>query len=454
MKKFFFQKILQKEGWLFNTKISIDKEGKIKEIQKNYQGADYEQLIPIAIPGIPNAHSHAFQYAMAGMTENHPYNSQSDFWSWRKNMYDFALNIDPDDLQNIATMLYSEMLSNGYTHVAEFHYLHHDKNGQPYSSLSEMGERILIAGKNAGIDVTLVPVFYNQGNFNTAFHKKQRRFINKNSHDYFKLIESTLSKCKLYNSNLGVGIHSIRAVKDFMITELNDFNQNKYPFHLHISEQLKEVEDCLNNYSLRPVEWLYSNFEVGENHHLVHATHLNKKEIKLITQNKSNVILCPTTEGNLADGFFKLKEFQENKGNWCLGSDSHIGLSPFEETRLLDYGLRLQTNSRKTFYNNETANASQLVMNKIFFNGMKAMGIERKNYFEKECSLNFIEIDEKRPLIKSSENEDLLNTIFYTGDIRNIKSTYVKGLNRTEINKNIDFSKNYYQTIRKIKEKM
>ena len=105
-------------------------------------------------------------------------------------MYDFALNIDPDDLQNIATMLYSEMLSNGYTHVAEFHYLHHDKNGQPYSSLSEMGERILIAGKNAGIDVTLVPVFYNQGNFNTAFHKKQRRFINKNSHDYFKLIES------------------------------------------------------------------------------------------------------------------------------------------------------------------------------------------------------------------------------------------------------------------------
>ena len=108
-------------------KISIDKECKIKEIQKNYQGADYEQLIPIAIPGIPNAHSHAFQYAMAGMTENHPLNSQSDFWSWRKNMYDFALNIDPDDLQNIATMLYSEMLSNGYTHVAEFHYLHHDK---------------------------------------------------------------------------------------------------------------------------------------------------------------------------------------------------------------------------------------------------------------------------------------------------------------------------------------
>ena len=214
------------------------------------------------------------------------------------------------------------------------------------------------------------------------------------------------------------------------------------------------MEACLNNYSLRPVEWLYSNFEVGENHHLVHATHLNKKEIILITQNKSNVILCPTTEGNLADGFFKLKEFQENKGNWCLGSDSHIGLSPFEETRLLDYGLRLQTNSRKTFYNNETANASHLVMNKIFFNGMKAMGIERKNYFEKECSLNFIEIDEKRPLIKSSENEDLLNTIFYTGDIRNIKSTYVKGLNRTEINKDIDFSKNYYQTIRKIKEKM
>ena len=102
-----------------------------------------------------------------------------------------------------------------------------------------------------------------------------------------------------------------------------------------------------------------------QNSYFIEDVLLNKKEIKLITQNKSNVILCPTTEGNLADGFFKLKEFQENKGNWCLGSDSHIGLSPLEETRLLDYGLRLQTNSRKTFYNNETANASHLVMNKI-----------------------------------------------------------------------------------------
>ena len=454
MKKFFFQKILQKEGWIYNTQISIDSNGKIKDIQKNYLGADYEQMISIAIPGIPNAHSHAFQYAMAGMTENHQLNFPSDFWSWRKNMYDLALNIDPDDLQNIATMLYSEMLSNGYTHVAEFHYLHNDKNGQPYSNIPEMGERILIAAKDAGIDITLVPIFYNQGNFNTKFQKEQRRFINESTESYLELIEKTQRTCDVYKSNLGLGVHSIRAVKDFMIKELNDYNKNKYPFHLHISEQIKEVEDCLNYYNLRPVEWLFSNFEIGENHHLVHATHLNDKEINLIAKKNSNVILCPTTEGNLADGFFKLKEFQYKSGNWCFGSDSHIGLSPFEETRLLDYGLRLQTNSRKTFFDTETANASHLVMKNIFFNGMNAMGIKRKNYFEKGFPLNFIELDEKRPLISSSENDHLLNTLFYTGDCRNIKNTYIKGINTTEKNKNKDFQKKYIQTIKKIKERI
>ena len=126
----------------------------------------HEEIIKIAIPGIPNAHSHAFQYAMSGIAENHAFNASSDFWSWRNAMYSLALSIDPDDMQNIATMLYSEMLNNGYTSVAEFHYLHHDKKGNKYDNISEMGERILMAAQEVGMELTLVPIYYNQGNFN------------------------------------------------------------------------------------------------------------------------------------------------------------------------------------------------------------------------------------------------------------------------------------------------
>jgi formimidoylglutamate deiminase len=146
MGKFYFKKILFQEGWKKNVKISTDNNGAITEIIENFEGKDYETEVQLAIPGIPNAHSHAFQYAMAGLTENHSESRSSNFWTWRNEMYNLALNIDPDSLQVIATMLYSEMLKNGYTSVAEFHYLHHDKNGSKYSNICELGERLLIAG--------------------------------------------------------------------------------------------------------------------------------------------------------------------------------------------------------------------------------------------------------------------------------------------------------------------
>jgi len=449
MKKFYFNQILQENGWKQNVRISVDKNGLITEILDQYKGKDYDKTIEIAIPGIPNAHSHAFQYAMAGMTENHPVDSLSNFWTWRKTMYDLALNIDPEDMQNIATMLYSEMLKNGYTHVAEFHYLHHDKKGNKYDNISEMGERILTAAQEVGMELTLVPIYYNQGNFNENYFPEQRRFISKDTYDYIKLIESSQKICNSYDSYSGIGIHSIRAVKDYMIKDINLYNDHKLPFHLHISEQKKEIADCISHHNCRPVEWLYNNNEIKENHHLVHATHLNSNEINLISKNQSNVILCPITEGNLADGFFNFNDFQEKMGKWCIGSDSHIGLSPFEEIRLLDYGVRLQTNSRKTFKNDLTGNAGHIAMNSVFFNGMKAMGIKREKFFEKGYYLNFLEINKNNPHINTCENDNLINTIFYGGDIRIIKNTYTKGLIRN--NNKTNYLEKYSRTIKKIK---
>ena len=159
MKSFLFKNLLQAEGWKSNVKIIVNDHGIIEKIEENHTEITDEKIIKIAIPGIPNAHSHAFQYAMSGIAENHALNAASDFWSWRNAMYSLALSIDPDDMQNIATMLYSEMLNNGYTSVAEFHYLHHDKNGNPYDNKIEMSERLMIAAKKFIASATRYLVF-------------------------------------------------------------------------------------------------------------------------------------------------------------------------------------------------------------------------------------------------------------------------------------------------------
>ena len=452
MGKFYFKKILFQKGWKKNVKISTDNSGKITEIIESYQGKDYENEVQLAIPGIPNAHSHAFQYAMAGLTEDHSESRSSNFWTWRNEMYDLALNIDPDSLQSIATMLYSEMLKNGYTSVAEFHYLHHDKNGIKYSNVSELGERLLIAANDAGIHITLVPIFYNKGGFQKKYESEQKRFISHNSEEYIHLFEKTLETAEKYQSKVGIGVHSIRAVDEKMFGEINDYNKDKYPFHLHIAEQIKEVDESKKYLGKTPVEWLYNNFEIGKNHHLVHATHLTEKETKLITSNQSNVVLCPITEGNLADGIFNFNLFQEQKGNWCVGSDSNVGLSPFEEIRLLDYTNRLKSNKRNTFKNSKSANSGEVALQAIFNNGQKAMGNKKSDYFDIGGSLDFLDIDYNHPLISNSLEKNLLNTIIYGTDIRSIKSTYTKGKKRSNnLGLTDDMITKYNNAIKRIK---
>tara|TARA_B100000767_G_scaffold1048_1_gene1031 strand:- start:102 stop:1466 length:1365 start_codon:yes stop_codon:yes gene_type:complete len=430
MGEFNFKKILFQEGWKKNVKVSTDNKGGITDIIENFEGKDYETEIQLAIPGIPNAHSHAFQYAMAGLTENHSESRSSNFWTWRNEMYNLALNIDPDSLQVIATMLYSEMLKNGYTSVAEFHYLHHDKNGIKYSNVCELGERLLIAAKETGINITLIPIFYNKGGFEKKYEPEQKRFISHNSEEYIDLFEKTLETTEKYKSKVGIGVHSIRAVDEKMLEEINNYNKGKYPFHLHIAEQIKEVDESKKYLGQTPVEWLYNHFKIGKNHHLIHATHLTEKETKLITSNNSNVVLCPITEGNLADGIFNYNLFQEQEGNWCIGSDSNVGLSPFEEIRLLDYTNRLKTNNRDTFKNTKSANSGEIAFQAIFKNGHKAMGNKKSDYFEIGDSLDFLDIDHNHPLIYNSSEKNLLNTIIYSTGISSIKGTYTKAIKR------------------------
>ena len=425
LKYFRFSGLLQRQGWLSSVFIGVDKNGLIQHLSNQFpDGEEIEKVEGFALPGFQNAHSHAFQYSMAGLAENHPAGTADDFWSWREEMYRCALAVNPEQSEAIATMLYAEMVRVGYTQVAEFHYLHHDKDGKEYSNLAEMGERMVAAAKTAGIKITLVPVFYQKGGFGLEPHPRQKRFISNTVEQYFKLIDASKNILNNYSdASLGFSVHSLRAV------DLNDikttFNQGPkdLPFHLHVAEQKKEITDCIEFCKKRPMQWLLENLPVDERFHLVHSTHLDDDELNKLAKSKANVVLCPSTEGNLGDGIFRMKEYVKLGGHWTIGTDSHIGLNPLEEFRMIDYRQRLVTNQRNTF---EGDAASYLVNESVSF-GRKAMGFSTTNNFEMGKPLDAVVFNAKSHLVSETSEKNRLATILYTSDSSRVLGTLVNG---------------------------
>ncbi len=428
MKVYRIDYLVQKGRIHQDVYVQVEDDGKISAIYEEYSG-NVEEIKALVLPGFQNAHSHCFQYAMAGMAEIHSTESESDhFWSWRDAMYRIALQISPDQLESVACMLYSEMLRYGYTEVAEFHYLHHDKKGNPYSNLSEMGERLISAANKTGIKITLIPIFYQKGGFGKEAQDGQRRFISRDSKDYLRLLEAANESAKSNNKAKVVpGIHSLRAVDEENIKNVLSEKKSGIPLHIHIAEQLQEIEECLAYYGKRPVEWLLDNFDVDENYHLVHATHLINSEITGIAKSQANVVLCPSTEGNLGDGIFPLRVFQEKEGRWSIGTDSHIGLQFMEELRMLDYGQRLISHKRKTFYSPAQGNSGFYSLNQSILNGRKAMGIDSADFFEIGADFDAVVIDLSHPLLTSSRSELMLTTNLYSMDQSSIRDVYVAG---------------------------
>lgn len=420
---------MQKEGWKSNVRIEIDETGKIQSLSENSDANNAEIVEGFTIPGFQNAHSHAFQYAMAGLAEVHNVSHTSDdFWSWREAMYQLALQVSPEQMESIATMLYSEMVRHGYTNVAEFHYVHHQKDGKPYENLAEMGNRMISAAKTAGINITLVPIFYQKGGFGQAPNDRQRRFISKDIDTYLKLLSASEDACKNYTgANIGIGIHSMRGVEPKDIAEIAKSGPQNIPFHIHVSEQLKEIEDSIAYLGKRPVEWMLDNVNMSDRFHLVHATHLVESETKGIAKSGANVVICPTTEGNLGDGLFPLHQFQQYGGKWSIGTDSHIGINPFEEIRMLDYGQRLTSHKRNTFTSSIQGDTGQYAIEMATFSGRKAMNDYSEEFFAIGTSLNACVIDKNAPLLANTSLEKLTSSIVFTTDATHISSTIVNG---------------------------
>jgi len=340
----FAEQALLFNGWAENVRIEI-KDGRIVSIQNGQQPAPDDERHGIVVSGMPDLHSHAFQRGMAGLAETRGPSADS-FWSWREVMYRFALSMTPDQVEAVAAQLYVEMLEAGFTRVGEFHYLHHDKDGSPYGNLAEMAERIAAASSTTGIGLTLLPVFYAHSGFGGAApNDGQRRFINDVDRFGRLLEKSRQAVSALANGIVGVAPHSLRAATPDELSAVVPL-ANGGPVHIHIAEQVKEVEDCIACSRARPVEWLLANQPVDERWCLIHATHMTQAETTGMAKTGAVAGLCPITEANLGDGTFNAPLFTEHGGEFGIGSDSNVLIGLADELRQLEYSQRLLHRAR------------------------------------------------------------------------------------------------------------
>jgi len=344
MTPLWFDQALLPSGWARAVRL-VHGEGRILGIESDVAPAPGDERGAIALPGLANLHSHAFQRGMAGLAETRG-PSGDDFWTWREVMYRFVDRLGPDDVEAVAAQAYVEMLESGFTRVGEFHYLHHDPAGAPYDDPAELAGRIAAAAEASGIGLTLLPVFYAQAGFGGAAPGHgQRRFLN-TPDTYARLLEASRRAVgALPDAVVGIAPHSLRAVTPEqldLVTPLADGG----PIHLHIAEQVREVDDCLLWSGQRPVEWLLDHAAVDGRWCLVHATHMSGAETAALAASGAVAGLCPITEANLGDGVFPGPAFVDAGGRFGVGSDSNVMIDAAQELRLLEYSQRLARRAR------------------------------------------------------------------------------------------------------------
>ncbi len=323
----FFKHALLPGGWAQDVCLGIA-DGLIATVTAGETAAGQHA---IALPGIPNLHSHTFQRGFAGLTE-YQAAGEDNFWSWREQMYRFALQMTPDDVEATARLAFIEMLESGFTSVAEFHYLHHAPDGTPYDNIAELASRIAAAAAETGIDLLLLPVFYAHANFGGMDPEPgQRRFIT--SLDQFAELYDACRNLAL----TGIAPHSLRAVTAEELAALHKL-AGTAPFHMHIAEQTREVADCAAWCGTTPVAWLLDHAQVDAHWCLIHATQTTPAERAGIAASGAVVGLCPITEANLGDGMFHTRNFP---GGFGIGTDSNVLIGAAGELRQLEYSQRL-----------------------------------------------------------------------------------------------------------------
>lgn len=371
MSRLHFASALLPSGWANDVQVVITA-GAIAAVTPGVAPAAGDERHAIALPGLASLHSHAFQRGMAGLAELRG-DSTDTFWTWRETMYRFALAMTPDDVAAVATLLYVEMLEQGFTRVGEFHYLHHDRDGSHYADPAEMATRIAEASEASGIALTLLPSFYAHGSFGDAApHDGQRRFIC--SVDQFAklIVASRKAIANLPDANIGIAPHSLRAVAPDELAAIVPLADGG-PVHIHAAEQVKEVEDCLAWSGRRPVQWLLEHAPVDQRWCLIHATHTTNEEVNAFARTGAVAGLCPITEASLGDGIFPAREFLDAGGLFGVGTDSNVLVGVADELRQLEYGQRLKHRARNVLSGGAGRSTGRTLFDDALAGGARAL---------------------------------------------------------------------------------
>ncbi|VAV95143.1 Formiminoglutamic iminohydrolase [hydrothermal vent metagenome] len=434
-------------GWAQNVLLEWDNAGKLTRITPNHQAKNGQQSVDILLPGMANLHCHSFQRAMSGLAETAQSDSDS-FWSWRELMYRFVQHLGPDDIEAIAAFAYMEMLESGFTSVGEFHYLHHQPDGTPYDNPAELANRIMAGARATDIALTLLPVFYAHSDFGGAAPTPaQARFVH-TLDSYHNLLQH----CRQNNPDVVIGIapHSLRAVTPGQLTHLLAANPDG-PVHIHVAEQIAEVIASQKHLGARPVHWLLQNFAVDQRWCLVHATHMDKQEIRGFAGSGAVAGLCPLTEANLGDGIFDGVGFLAAGGKIGIGSDSCVRIDVAEELRWLEYTQRLRDQKRLRL-----APAGRSVGAALYRqtarSGAVALG-QAAGDIMLGTAASFVTLNANHPALLGRKHDALLDGWVFGSGASVVEQVWVKGKQVVADGKHIQhdlISNQYQQTLRSV----
>jgi formimidoylglutamate deiminase len=411
-------------GWTSNVRLHWNAQGDFTQIELNAVATAYEVQHSFVSPGMTNLHSHAFQRAMAGMTEIAGEGPDS-FWTWRDLMYRYALAISPEQMQAIAAQLYSECLRHGYTSVCEFHYVHRAPNGEFYADIAETSKQVIAAANNTGMGITMLPVLYSYADFKQLPLREDQRRFNTNVDQILQIIQA-LEAQRNAQVEVGVAPHSLRAASTDQIRELVAALPSARPIHIHIAEQMREVNACVAATGKRPVELLFDTQTVDERWCLVHATHLNQQEVASMAASQSVAGICTSTEGNLGDGFFELPDYIAAQGRFGIGTDSHASQSVVEEIRWLEYGQRLKAQGRNIASVKGQRRVADFLWQQCLHGGAQASG-RKVGQLQTNCRADFIIFDDQHPNLQGLDVADVLSSVVFTGNDNLIRDVYVGG---------------------------
>ncbi|MYF88356.1 MAG: formimidoylglutamate deiminase [Boseongicola sp. SB0676_bin_33] len=411
-------------GWASEVAVAVDESGRIASVETGVPKAGH--CVGLLLPSPVNVHSHAYQRAMAGLTERRGPNPTDSFWTWRDLMFRFLGHLTPDHVEAIAAFVQMEMLEAGYSTNAEFHYLHHGPAGTPYDNVGEMSERIAAAADRTGIGLCLLPVHYEFGGCDgRGLGPGQVRFGN-GLDRFLRLRDAARNALKALpeDAEIGVAPHSLRAVAAETLKAYAD-QFPAGPVHMHLAEQIPEVEEVLSQWGARPVEWALDHMALDDRWCLIHCTQMTPSETTRLAATGAVAGLCPITESSLGDGIFDGVRWAGQGGRLAVGSDSNIRIALAEELRTLDYSQRLRDHTRAAFATDRMSTGRRL-FEQVLRGGAQAAG-RRTGRLEAGRWADMLALDTTSVILHGFSEDTVLDAWIFAGDDRLVSDVWSAG---------------------------